>query len=635
MAYVPPLGNAVDFAFGGAPYTPPAGNAVHFRFGGQAFGVNAAWLVAAPLLQRHGVDRRWATAAPARQSHGVNARWAAEVGGQSFGLSARWAVDAPAAQSHGVDAGWRTVAMGVGVAHGLNAQWAVDPVPQQIFGIDRQWATFSPQAQAAGVDGQWRTLAPAVTSLLVNAQWATALYSSAVFGLNDEWRFMARVARAWSIAYGSQVRRAWSIPYQLGRTRVARAWSIRYALTTRVAKAWSIKYAIETVDHARRAWALRYSILDGATITQATQPTVTVQGRAIKIDTAEVSFDEGQFAWTCQLTLVDPAHYSLFEADQEFTVTIGAEDYSFVCDERTFSRQGQVDINATIAGIGPAARFANPRADRVTKTWDTPMLVSSIVEELFGVGVVSWEIIDWSLPANRLAANNQTPMEIIQPLAAAAGGLVESDPDGSIHVRYAYPVSVPFYASTQPDLVYDDVRDAFTVAERGVTARITNLIRILDVGNDLGAVLMVELDSREDGLNGGRTSFLPGEQPGFLIFKGDDVTVSGVRPSAGNIADIEDGTIAETELLHFADTQEATLKRPALAGLTSYKWLGNDLGVPVVQDQIKVVVPLAGVGVLQVTYDSAFDARRLSGLGVTLNGESEFEVLVLVEGSQQ
>jgi hypothetical protein len=39
----------------------------------------------------------------------------------------------------------------------------------------------------------------------------------------------------------------------------------------------------------------------------------------------------------------------------------------------------------------------------VTKTWTDPILVSALLEELFGAGEVELRVLDWTIPAGRLA----------------------------------------------------------------------------------------------------------------------------------------------------------------------------------------------------------------------------------------
>lgn len=150
---------------------------------------------------------------------------------------------------------------------------------------------------------------------------------------------------------------------------------------------------------------------------------------------------------------------------------------------------------------------------------------------------------------------------------------------------------------------------------------------------DSGGKLIAEIDARPDGFNGGKTSFAPGEQPVYLIFKSAEVVIDSQTPSAGSIAALAPltGLFAMEEILDFADATEATLQKPVYSGLTA-KWLGNSLGTPVLVGDSKLVAPTKGVGVLKVNYNAQFLAYRLTNVPVKLNGETNYHVLIVIKG---
>ncbi len=145
-------------------------------------------------------------------------------------------------------------------------------------------------------------------------------------------------------------------------------------------------------------------------------------------------------------------------------------------------------------------------------------------------------------------------------------------------------------------------------------------------------LLNAEIDSRPAGYNKGKTSFNPGDAPVFLVFKSSDVEIDSIEPSAGTIGDEQGGTVEVTEMLEFANVTEATLQKPVDGGSIVAKWLGNSLGTPVLVGDTKITVPNSGVAVLKVTYQSRFTAHRLNGIPTALNGETEFEVLIVITG---
>jgi hypothetical protein len=147
---------------------------------------------------------------------------------------------------------------------------------------------------------------------------------------------------------------------------------------------------------------------------------------------------------------------------------------------------------------------------------------------------------------------------------------------------------------------------------------------------DSSGQLSAELDGRENGLNSGKTSFLPGDPAFFLVFKSDDVVIDSVESSAGQVSLIGPGFFeVQDEWVQFADTNEASVGKPITDNLT-YQWYGASLGTVEVKGG-KLVCQTKGVGMLKVSYRSAYIAYRL-GSPATINGDADFQILVLVKG---
>lgn len=153
---------------------------------------------------------------------------------------------------------------------------------------------------------------------------------------------------------------------------------------------------------------------------------------------------------------------------------------------------------------------------------------------------------------------------------------------------------------------------------------------------DAGLLLKAEVDSRDDGLNAGNTSFIPGDSVGILLFKDDLITQLDRVVTAGSLAQAGSGSfLVENEVLTFSDNtevnQEVSFQYPVYSGFT-YKWLGTDGGAIQVVDRQVARKPSAGIGVAQVSYTTFYTAYRLNSPSI-LNGETEFSILVVFIGN--
>ncbi|MCK9622772.1 MAG: hypothetical protein M0R47_19830 [Methylobacter sp.] len=160
-----------------------------------------------------------------------------------------------------------------------------------------------------------------------------------------------------------------------------------------------------------------------------------------------------------------------------------------------------------------------------------------------------------------------------------------------------------------------------------ITVKFTNP----DAAAAANAHLSAEVDSRAAGLNSGRSSFIPGSIAYVLVYKSANVALVPAQTSAGSFSYGGTVSVQHTDELSFADVAAATLNVPA-DSIVSYKWLGRDLGAPVVGVDGKTVsVPTMGVGVLSITYNATATIGALAS-PMSVNGEVDFSILVLIKG---
>lgn len=149
-------------------------------------------------------------------------------------------------------------------------------------------------------------------------------------------------------------------------------------------------------------------------------------------------------------------------------------------------------------------------------------------------------------------------------------------------------------------------------------------------GGEVSGHLSAELDDRPDGLNGGLTSFQPGDTVYFFVHASSNVTHADPVPSAGSVAPATIGIVTRTELVTFANVATASLPVPAIE-ITDHTWLGTDLGALTLTDEMTVTASSAGVAVCSVTYTTQPDAYGLTS-PANINGQTEFDILVYVRG---
>jgi hypothetical protein len=115
-----------------------------------------------------------------------------------------------------------------------------------------------------------------------------------------------------------------------------------------------------------------------------------------------------------------------------------------VVDGKTLSRESQTSQRCELTAISPLALLDAPFAATIRYYQPGALSARSAVVE-FLIGNVDWQLPDWIIPAGRLMMEGVTPLAAARSVVAAIGGIVESNPDGTVVCRRRHPVSIPDY----------------------------------------------------------------------------------------------------------------------------------------------------------------------------------------------
>lgn len=437
-----------------------------------------------------------------------------------------------------------------------------------------------------------------------------------------------RVSHAAPISFSARLahiaRHGMNAPYALAHAAL-------YDMTTQGLKAHTGRHDLlannpARLDH-RASWSLLQSVISVAT----QRPFLTWQGQQIELVEASVSLDEGGQFWAVRARIAKPQDYARLSRLDAVTLDIHGDEYALVIESLNRSRASEQGKGGGTAQVFEAVcRSAlwstlGQDATKITRTWSTAAVASEVVEELAGEPV-DWRILDWTIPAGRLAAVNEPAISIIARIAAVAGGVVESAADGSLIVRYRYPVSIPDAAGATVDHELSEATGIISLSERRDAGARFDRLTLSDAADGQGYLSAERDPDQQDTIFGG-------EQQRFLAFHSPDVEVSSVILSDGTllelgVADIE----VEDEEVVFSNSDQARANRPVHSGFT-YTWYGTGLGaITVGADGLTLRAATSGVGVARVSYVAR--ARRYAVLSPTTSGgRSEFPIAVHVIGA--
>lgn len=404
-----------------------------------------------------------------------------------------------------------------------------------------------------------------------------------------------------------------------------------FALTQQGQKAHVGRYDLLAGHEGRVRHLASWSLLQAVVTTVTQVPYLVHDGQRIEIGDASVSMDEGGQFWTVRVEISKPGDYARLARLDAVILNIRGDEYALVIESLNRSR-------ASVArqGGGTDQRFEavcrsvlwatlGDDAPRITRTWDDAATARAVVEELAGESV-DWRILDWTIPAGRLAAVNESAIGVISRIVAAAGGVVESAIDGTLICRYRYPVSIPDVAGTAVDHELSEAAGIISLSERMDAGVLFDRLTLSDATDGQGYLAAERDPDQQDTIFGG-------EQQKFLVYFSPDVEVSEILLSDGTLIDLGETDIeVEDEEVTFSNTNEARAARPVRSGF-AYTWYGTGLGALTVgADGLTLRAASAGVGVARVSYTTR--ARRYAVLApATSGGEAEFPVAVHVIGA--
>lgn len=573
---------------------------------------NQMWACDTPGgLRSRKLRQEWSLYSPTGQfSWNLDQKWSLlNVEGRTWDLTQSYTIDGPTGYTYELDQKWKlepsyTVQQqsiapyGIRVGQGHIAPYS-SRVSQQFImplstRVSQQHATPLPYRVAQGhVSGVSYTGASIKSQEIMKYSMLStnpvAASNVALYGYRVAQQHKSKTV------YNQVVRQQHVDPY--GQTsQVAQQHIDKYDLPplTRVAQESVMPYTglIDSSDVSATEEALLSFVFGGVTYTS--DP-----------DSFTLSQDEGDYAWKLEVSLSEPDAYRMLSQDMAVVFSIGTEQWSLIVDSKSIDRSDPLDKSWKVSFVSPAAKLDNPRYTMYSATFEN-QLASEIASQLGALRDinVTWNLIDWVVPAGVLALTDSSPLKAIQDMAEAVGGLVESLPDGTLNVQSKYPVGVALYP-VSADHTLTDVDDNLSASE---SLQPRSFYNSFEVGDTQPAENNAQMEFVPD-----EWSTTTGVIKVYLY-----PWRTGVRLATTNsTATVGTGAVKEevnTGTVAFSKNTGTT--RYPIYSLTSVVWETTDLGALDFEEgtaELKAVSSGDGYSLAEVDYVSRFVEYRVSG----------------------
>jgi hypothetical protein len=148
-------------------------------------------------------------------------------------------------------------------------------------------------------------------------------------------------------------------------------------------------------------------------------------------------------------------------------------------------------------------------------------------------------------------------------------------------------------------------------------------------GADATALVKVELDGEinRDAEGNEQTSFIPGDQPVFLVHHDASLVIGSVTCSSGLIQPLGAVSRDRKQRMEWPELTAQELEYNTNADL-AIEWFGNDAGVTLVG---RTLTPAGAIpAVCDITMAATFQQFRLIPPPITLAAEEDYPILIVV-----
>lgn len=467
MAYDPPSGDAVQLEMGGS-YTPPAGTAIQLYLGVHEIPVRT---VVTPDL---GIS--WD--APAATDHGSRLGWIdRQAVCASCGLG--WAQRRQSATAATVP--WRSHGS---VDRARSAGWArCESTPERTGRVpwtsppardrSRQRIPWG-ERQAAELSVALPYLAPGIRDHLWRMPHATqALVDYSAFDVPwgnppakdhlhaSRWgrRWYAAICwRRYEIQAGDGIRLDLHVP--LGQVDDGDHINFRFdslvydrRCRQREPSGWRDAYYYRPPDPIPTGRVRRvYFMLNQALLTRLPERT------PIDVSSISLSADVGSWCWSLSATLNSVAALDLLRPGAPVDVEVNINGHIWIMQvERWNQGRRFAGGDRSVTGRSLSAALAAPAGPIITRAETQQRTAVQLAEAALDgiVGwTIDWDLVDWLVPGNVWSCHEQTPIQIVQSIAEAGGGFVQTHQSAqTLMVKPRYARMPWLWTSAVPDLI--------------------------------------------------------------------------------------------------------------------------------------------------------------------------------------
>ena len=403
-----------------------------------------------------------------------------------------------------------------------------------------------------------------------------------------------RAFQNFELNQGLDVSRDFNITYKI-RDLLKGDFNILYGLVLEAQNDININYDVNTFNPVHTDYKFVYTLYDPVSEVIPTTVDVTIDGIDVDVDNIQIEIDEDSYCWAARLNLLNLESFMQAVPGTELLITLGTDEYKFIIDSR--NRIQSWGSNTYLLQARSPSSVLGDGALPIYKTWDSISALDALTELAGGIAF-DFQMIDWIFPDNVLSSEGELPIEIIDRIVRAAGGILSTKKDGSLLMQYKYKQAPPEFDITNVDFTISDLDDIFKLSEERVTKPKYNQVYVSnEPDTDATSIRLEQVEINTVNLTALIRAFVYPFTDSLTLYHSYDATVN-IVPQTNPITQEMD-----EEVIEIVDGKGSVVN-PVFA-IVETEYLKEDLGAVSFSNSTISTASL-GTSLLRIKYQSQF-----------------------------
>lgn len=323
-----------------------------------------------------------------------------------------------------------------------------------------------------------------------------------------------------------------------------------------------------------------------------------IGGRAVDPSLIRWRRDEAEYLIEIELQLPDYGEWSQCRVGESILIEITdvIELHGTVEALPWSASEGGTDY--MVRGASPALALEEVSLVEDFAAGDAEAIATALAAR-YGV-TLDWQLIPgWPIRSGALAASHESPLEVLRRMAEAAGGIIESKPDGSLLMRPLYPVSLPNWLAATPALLVSD--EDFAISASSDMTYQTRYNAFL-IGEQAGAARDGVTIEEGEALSSTRREVFVYCVPWTFRYTLQFVHTGGPWVAIEAMGEVEELIVDEE--VEFVGGK-TSLSKPCY-GITSAVWREVSLGAVIAAEDGSLSAAVEGESLLKVSYNTRY-----------------------------